>query len=149
MKHARSKLYKAAAAAKVKSLLQDEATEMEKQEQQTPTGKNGKPLGLRTICDRISAAHLQKTGQHVTLSHSTLWKHTHGGTKLSDFNAEKSWLTETEATVLIDYALEMAARNFPFSNRCLKEHADEIIRAGQGKRSARETQVEETEQAES
>lgn len=122
---------------------------MEKQEQQTPTGKNGKPLGLRTICDRISAAHLQKTGQHVTLSHSTLWKHTHGGTKLSDFNAEKCWLTETEATVLIDYALEMAARNFPFSNRCLKEHADEIIRAGQGKRSARETQVEETEQAES
>ncbi|EDR07149.1 uncharacterized protein LACBIDRAFT_328129 [Laccaria bicolor S238N-H82] len=108
---------------------------MEKQEQQTPTGKNGKPLGLRTICDRISAAHLQKTGQHVTLSHSTLWKHTHGGTKLSDFNAEKCWLTETEATVLIDYALEMAARNFPFSNRCLKEHADEIIRAGQGKRN--------------
>jgi len=127
MKHACSKLYKAAAAAKVKSQLQDEAIEMEKQEQQTPTGKNGKPLGLRTICDQISAAHLQKTGQHVTLSHSTLWKHTHGGTKLSDFNAEKSWLTETEATVLIDYALEMAAWNFPFSNRRLKEHADEII----------------------
>ena len=109
MKHVHSKLYKAAAEAKVESQLQDEAIEMGKQEQQTSTGKNGKPLGLHTICNRISTSHLQKTGQHVTLSHSTLWKHTHRGAKLSNFNAKKSWLTDTKATVLIDYALNMAS----------------------------------------
>ncbi|KAF8054786.1 hypothetical protein FPV67DRAFT_1438503 [Lyophyllum atratum] len=136
MKHARSKLYKAAAEAKIKSQLQDEAVEMRKQEQQTPTGKNGKPLGFRTICERITASHLQKTGQHVTLSHSTLSKHVHGGRKMFDVNAEKSWLTDGEATVLIDYALEMAARNFPFSRQRLKEHAEEIIRKGASQQAA-------------
>ena len=131
MKHAGSKLYKAAAEAKVKSQVQEEAIEMGEQEQQTPMGKNGKPLGLCTICDWISASHLQKIGQYVTLSHSTLWKHTPRGTKLW-LQCQNSWLTDIKATVLIDYTLKMNAWNLPFSGRCLKEHADKIIWAKHG-----------------
>ena len=100
---------------------------MGKQEQQTPTRTNGKSLSLCTICDQISVLHLQKLGNmlpyHTVLFGSILM----GGTKLSDFNAKKSWLTDTEATVLIDYALKMASQNFPFSGRHFKEHADKII----------------------
>ncbi|KAF8158590.1 hypothetical protein B0H34DRAFT_631903, partial [Crassisporium funariophilum] len=125
--------HKAQVEVKVRSQLQDEAVEMWKQEQQTPTGKGGKPLGLCTICNTISSSHLQKTGKYVPLSYSPLAKHVNGGRRLADFNAEKSWLTDGEATVLIDYTLEMAGQNyFPFSRRRLKEHADEIIQAKLG-----------------
>ncbi|KAF5377981.1 hypothetical protein D9615_006719 [Tricholomella constricta] len=131
-RNAYSELRKAQVEVKIRNQLQDKAVELWKQEQQTPTGKGNKPLGLRTICDTIISSHLQQTGKYVPLSYSTLAKHVNGGRRLADFNAEKSWLTDGEATVLIDYALEMAGRNFPFSRRRLKEHADEIIRAKLG-----------------
>ncbi|KAF5378494.1 hypothetical protein D9615_007116 [Tricholomella constricta] len=131
-RNAYSELRKAQVVSQTKSQLQEEALRIRREELQNPSGKNGQPLSLRTICDNVTAAHYKESKKWIPLSHATLAKHARGGRKLSDFNAKKSWLTAGEATVLIDYALELAARSFPFSRTRLREHADEIIRAKLG-----------------
>ena len=50
-----------------------------------------------------------------------------GGKSLSEFNAEKSWLTKEEAEVVIEYTLEQAACGFPLSHCHLKEHVEAIL----------------------
>lgn len=131
-KHAHSDLYKAQVERETTDYLMNQAAEWWRQEQANPTGIHGKPCGLRKICEDISAEHLESTGKYIYLPFTTLADHVKGGKTLSDFNAEKSWLTNGEATVLIDYALEIGARGWPFSRRRLGEHADEVIGAKLG-----------------
>lgn len=131
-KHAYSNLHKAQVEREKIDHLKDQAVERWKQEQEDPTGIHGKPRGLRKICEDISAEHLERTGEYFYLPFTTLAAHVKGGKTLSDFNAEKSWLTNGEATVVIDYALEMATRGWPFSRTRLVEHADEVIGAKLG-----------------
>ncbi|KAG6825040.1 hypothetical protein H0H87_010505 [Tephrocybe sp. NHM501043] len=93
-KHARSQLYKAAVHLNLVSKLQDAAVELWKDEQDNPTGPNGKPLGLRAICSIISDEYYAEKGQLISLSHVTLHRIIHGGQKKADCNAEKGWLTD-------------------------------------------------------
>ncbi|EPQ54119.1 hypothetical protein GLOTRDRAFT_94485 [Gloeophyllum trabeum ATCC 11539] len=85
--------------------------------------------GLRAICTEVQQAYLLETGNEVKLNFKTLSNLTKGGQKLADFNAEKSWLTASEADLVIEYAQEVAARGFPLSHRRLREHVEDICRA--------------------
>jgi len=65
----------------------------------------------------------------VKLNHNTLANYVKGGKSLTQFNAEKAWLTETEMKVVIDYTLKFGDCGFPLSHHHLKEHVDSILHA--------------------
>jgi hypothetical protein len=44
-------------------------------------------------------------------------------------NADRSWLSDSEVTIVIDFINEMAQRGFPLSHERLKEHVDDICSA--------------------
>ena len=46
---------------------------------------------------------------------------------MSDFNADKRWLSCGKEDILVSYILNNAQQGFPLSLWCLKEHADELI----------------------
>ena len=94
---------------------------------------NGKPLSLRKVCKQIEDEHWSETKRKVKLDHCTLQRLINGGTLKSIKNSEKSWLLESEVTMVIDYAIEVASRRFPLSHRQLKEHVDSICRVRLGR----------------
>ncbi|KAF9560999.1 hypothetical protein CPC08DRAFT_615342, partial [Agrocybe pediades] len=47
-------------------------------------------------------------------------------------NANRGWLTEGEATAIIDYANQLADEGWGLSHRRIEEHANEIICAKVG-----------------
>lgn len=51
------------------------------------------------------------------------------GTSKAQSNAKKAHLSETEATIAIDFAIEMAYRAFPLTLAGLQAHAEEQVRA--------------------
>ena len=59
----------------------------------------------------------------------TLKRHVAGGMTRERANAERSWLTDSEVTIVIDFINEMADRGFPLSHERLKEHVDDICSA--------------------
>jgi hypothetical protein len=101
-------------------------------EYQAEQEKTGKKRGLRKICMDIQQAYLQETGKVIHINHCTLNNLAKGGQSLSDFNADKRWLSCGEEDILVSYILDNAQRGFPLSLTRLKEHADELIRAKHG-----------------
>lgn len=110
--------------------LMDRAIKMYLNEQQAQGSE--KKMGYRKVCEKVEEDHRKETGRTVKLNHNTLANRVKGGKSLSQFNAEKAWLTETETKVVIDYTLECADRGFPLSHRRLKEHVDSILHARLG-----------------
>jgi hypothetical protein len=51
---------------------------------------------------------------------------------LNEFNAEKRWLSSEEEKMVLSFAGEMAAREFPLSHRRLQEHVNAILGARLG-----------------
>ena len=88
-----------------------------------------KKMGYQKVCEKVEEDYWKETRQMVKLNHNTLANHIKGGKSLSEFNAEKSWLTkeEEEAEVVIHYTLEHTAHGFPLSHHCLKEHIGAIL----------------------
>jgi hypothetical protein len=107
--------------------LMDRAIELYLNEQQVQG--NEKKMGYRKVCEKVKEDHRKETGCTVKLNHNTLANRVKGGKSLTQFNAEKAWLTETETKVVIDYTLEYSDRGFPLNHRHLKEHVDSILHA--------------------
>jgi hypothetical protein len=55
-----------------------------------------------------------------------------GGQSLTEANRKKSWLTDVEQDLLIQFVLELAHRGFPLSPTRLREHSEYILRARLG-----------------
>jgi hypothetical protein len=55
-----------------------------------------------------------------------------GGQSLTEANGKKSWLTDVEQDLLIQFVLELACRGFPLSPTRLQEHSEYILRARLG-----------------
>ena len=85
--------------------------------------------GARTICSDFQKLYYSETGKQIKLSHVTLIRLAAGGIPKSKSNSQRSWLTDEETNVVIDYIIEMGDRGFPLSHRRLKEHVDEICHA--------------------
>jgi hypothetical protein len=90
---------------------------------------NEKKMGYRKVCEKVEEDHRKETGHTVKLNHNTLANHVKGGKSLTQFNAEKAWLTETETKVVINYTVEYGDHGFPLSHCRLKEHVDSILHA--------------------
>src|SRR3981189_2037773 len=88
----------------------------------------GKSPYMRTVCSEIESAYFTETGLHVRLDHKTLSRLAGGGKPKSQSNAEKGWLLQSEADIIINFAIETAARGFPLSHRRLREHVNSILR---------------------
>src|SRR5882762_3536907 len=114
--------------ARIRRSEQDHVMDLAVAAYQAELAKTGleKTKGLRAICTEISKEWRKKTGRGVTLNHNTLNRLAKGGTRLTTFNANKSWLLPEEVEVVIEYATDMAARGFPLTHKLLKEHVDEI-----------------------
>ena len=81
------------------------------------------------------------TENQIKLSHATLKRHVDGGMTRERANAARSWLTDSEADIIIDFINEMAHRGFPLSHMQLKEHVDDICSARLGGTAKREGHV--------
>src|SRR5438046_2886890 len=114
----------------VKDRLMACATAVYKSELKRPFGEKKK--GLRKVCMEIEAEHNRETGQHVKLDPMTLQRHAAGGRTKSQSNADKGWLKGNEADLVIDFAIETAARGFPLSHQRLREHINSILQAQLG-----------------
>lgn len=88
--------------------------------------------GLRAVCTEVERQCYEETGKQTKIDKSTLQRRANGGRSIADFNAEKGWLTQEEADIVVTYALELADRGFPLSQRRIKEHVDQICRARYG-----------------
>jgi len=80
----------------------------------------------------IQQAYLQETGNIIYMNHCTLNNFTKDGQLMSDFNADKRWLSHGEENILVSYIVDNAWQGFPLSLQCLKEHADKLIWAKYG-----------------
>ncbi|KAG2079587.1 hypothetical protein BD769DRAFT_1310375, partial [Suillus cothurnatus] len=67
-------------------------------------------------CHEVEKAYLAETGRVIKLNDRTLANLAKGGRRLSDFNAEKGWLTREETERVIEYSVETARRGFPLSH---------------------------------
>ncbi|KAF5375698.1 hypothetical protein D9615_009380 [Tricholomella constricta] len=68
----------------------------------------------------------------IQLSKTTLKRRVQGISSQASSNAQKSWVTDSEADVIINYALKLAEEGWPFSRTRMQEHADEVVRARHG-----------------
>jgi hypothetical protein len=90
------------------------------------TKANGK--GARTIAQDFVNLYRLETGKDIKLNYNTLIRGANGGRSRAEANAARSWLTEEETEVVIEYIGELGNRGFPLSHRRLKEHVDQILR---------------------
>jgi len=105
--------------------------------------------GYRKICLNFESHHFLETGKYIysilndiqfifsmgnqiKLCHMTLKQHVGGGMMHERANAEWSWLTNSEVTIIINFINEMAHRGFPLSHERLKEHVNDICSARLG-----------------
>ena len=91
---------------------------------------NGK--GARTVAKDFVNLYKLETGMDIKLSYCTLIRGADGGRSRAEANAARSWLTDDETEVIIEYIGEVGNRGFPLSHRRLKEHVDQILRARLG-----------------
>jgi hypothetical protein len=77
-------------------------------EYQAEQTKTGKKHGLQKICMDIHQAYLQETGNVIHINHCTLNNLAKGGQSMSDFNADKRWLSCGKEDILVSYILNNA-----------------------------------------
>ena len=95
---------------------------------------NERRKGLRKVCRETEAEHYRKTKEVIKLDPMTLRRLASGGKRKSQSNAEKGWLKADEIDLVIDFAVETAARGFPLSHQWLREHVNAILHARLGSR---------------
>jgi len=64
-----------------------------------------------------------KTKVKINIQKSTLQRRIKGEKSQAQSNAEKGWLTDEEAAVVIAYAIKLADQGWPLSQQRLQEHA--------------------------
>ena len=78
----------------------------------------------------------QRSLRDIANSHgvpkSTLWRRSHGGQSIQNFNATKQKLTPEEEHVLVQFILESADRGFPLNHSTIRSYADAIIKSRMG-----------------
>ena len=70
---------------------------------------------------------------NIKLSSCTLIRGADGGRSQAEANAARSWLTDNETEVIIEYIGEVGNQGFLLSHHRLKEHVDKILWARLGK----------------
>ncbi|SJK99633.1 uncharacterized protein ARMOST_02941 [Armillaria ostoyae] len=85
--------------------------------------------GYGEICKEAIESCWKETHQHIHLSRSTLRRIVKGGQTMCEFNAGKRWLLPEEEEVILKYAISLAERGFPCSQRRLREHINSILEA--------------------
>jgi hypothetical protein len=106
------------------------AAELYNQEIKKKPGKSKK--GLRKICQQVEDECWEEEKVRITISRTSLSRYAQGGRTQAQSNAEKSWFTNEEADVIIEYAIELANQGHGLSLRRLEEHANEILQARLG-----------------
>jgi hypothetical protein len=143
---AKSDVDKANACKRVYEALMVRAVAAYKADQKKPKKDR---RGYRKICLDFECHHFEETGNYINsilndiqlifstgnqikLCHMTLKRHVAGGMTRERANEGRSWLTDSEVDIVIDFINEMAHRGFPLSHKRLKEHVDDICSARLG-----------------
>ena len=92
----------------------------------------GKPASLRAVCKTVSDDYYSRTQIRVHLDHNTLARLSNGGRSLTETNGKKSWLTNEEQDIVVQFIIELARRGFPLSPKRLREHTEHILKARLG-----------------
>lgn len=88
---------------------------------------------LQEVCTLVEKQCWEERHVKIHLAKSTLGRQVKGGKSHAQANAElNSWLTDKEAEVVLQYTVNLANKGWPFSQRCLEEHADLITGARHG-----------------
>ena len=124
--HAKSDELKHLLARKRKDNLVAQAVALYHAESNKKPGK--KPMSLQMVCKSVSDDYFARTKIHVPLDHKTLLRLASGGITLTESNSKKSWLTKEENEVIVQFTIDMACHRFPLSPKCLREHAECILR---------------------
>lgn len=132
VKHAKSNALKSQIARQQKDSLMAQAVALYQEEKAKTSG--GKSASLRAVCKAISDDYFTRTQIRIHLDHNTLARLSKGGRSLTQTNGMKSWLTNTEQDLVVQFVIELALRGFPLSPRRLREHAEHILRACLGVR---------------
>lgn len=92
----------------------------------------GKSASLQAVCKAISDDYFTRTQIQIHLDHNTLAWLSKGGRSLTETDGMKSWLTNTEQDLVVQFVIELVLWGFPLSPRQLQEHAEHILRARLG-----------------
>lgn len=107
------------------------AVNLYKEQDEKPAGE--KRLGLHQICKIMNEEAWKEENTHLGLDKQTLFRRIKGVLSQAQSNSKRgSWLTDEEATVIIDYANQMARVGWPLSRRRIQEHAHLILEARLG-----------------
>lgn len=106
--------------------LQEKAVKLYLAEQERPYKER---KGARTVCEEVSRAFFQETGNRVSLNHVTIIRHANGGKSMVKFNEEKSRLKPEEIDLIVKFAEELSDRNIPLTHPTMKQYAEFIIKA--------------------
>ena len=88
---------------------------------------------LRYICEHMEERCWTEDQMRINLSKTTLKQRLEGVPSQARSNAERgSWLRDSEADALIEYALQLGREGWPFSATRLEEHANEICQGRYG-----------------
>ncbi len=88
--------------------------------------------GYGAICKEAIENCWKETHQHIHLDRCTLRRIVKGGRTIREFNAGKRRLLPEEEEVILKYAINLAERGFPCSQRRLREHINGILEARKG-----------------
>ena len=130
--HAKSNALKSQMARQQKDSLMAQAVALYQAEKAKPSGE--KAPSLRAVCKTVSDDHFSRTQIRICLDHNTLARLSNGGQSLTKANSKKSWLTNAEQDLLVQFVIELAHRGFPLSPTRLREHSEYILRARLGDR---------------
>lgn len=124
---AKSNTKKAQIACEAYEHLKERAIEAYQNELKKPQGK-----GAHTIAKDFINLYKVETGKKVKLCYLTLIRGAKGGRSHAAANAVKSWVTDDETDIIIQYITELGNHGFPLSHHRLKEHVQEMLRARLG-----------------
>jgi hypothetical protein len=88
--------------------------------------------GLGYVCSQMEDMCWKEDKVVIKLSKQTLSRRLQGVPSQAASNAQKSWLTNTEADALIEYSVQLGNNGWPFSRVRLQEHAIEICQGRYG-----------------
>ena len=95
--------------AKTKTLIKQEASRAKEEQLQAAV------LAYQTALKSNEVLSIQQVAQHFQVPHRTLQDCINGLRSVLDVNAEKSWLSDEESKVLVDFLIKVAGQGFPDS----------------------------------
>ena len=95
--------------------------------------RRGPKRGLASFCMEFELLCLRETKHKIMLHKSTVSRWVNRTSRpIREFNKTKQLLTDGEEASVINYAVSLAHRGFPFSHNRVKEHVNEILEARHG-----------------